>query len=197
MATSRADLILHPVRLRLVAALARRELTARQLSELLPDVPQATLYHHLGILTRADLLRVVSERQVRGAVEKRYALAEDNITLSPAELANASRDDHLRYFTIFVTTLLSDFARYLRQDAPVDYYADGVAYQEVPFYLSDDELAQAGAAMNRAILPFLENQPAPHRRRRLFAVAIFPDNEPADTPPSQDDGPPTNTTSEE
>ena len=120
-----------------------------------------------------------------------------DISLSPEELANASRDDHLRYFTIFVTTLLSDFARYLRQDAPVDLHADGVAYQEVPFYLSDDELAQAGAAMNQAALPFLENQPAPHRRRRLFAVAIFPDNEPADTPPSQHDGPPTNTTSEE
>jgi DNA-binding transcriptional ArsR family regulator len=180
VATARADLILHPVRMRLLVTLARRQLTARQLSELLPDVPQATLYHHLGILTRAGLLRVVSERQVRGTIEKLYALADDNASLGLADLANASRDDHLRYFTIFVTTLLGDFARYLQQDAPIDLFADGAGYRETPLYLSDEELAQAAAAVNQALLPFLSHQPAPHRRRRLLATIIFPDAESAD-----------------
>jgi DNA-binding transcriptional ArsR family regulator len=195
MANARADLILHPVRMRLLVTLARRQLTARQLSELLPDVPQATLYHHLGILTRAGLLRVVSERQVRGTVEKLYALANDNAALSSADLANASRDDHLRYFTLFVTTLLGDFARYLRQDAPIDLLADGVGYHEVPFYLSDEEFAQAAAAVNQALLPFLNNQPAPHRRRRLFSTIVFPDANPTSESADarHDVGPPSNT----
>jgi DNA-binding transcriptional ArsR family regulator len=177
MPTLRADLILHPVRMRLVVTLARRQLTARQLNELLPDIPQATLYHHLGILTRAGLLRVVSERQVRGTVEKLYALVEENATLSPADLAQASREDHLRYFTLFMATLLGDFARYLQQDAPIDLFADGVGYHETPFYLSDEEFAQAAAAVNQALLPYLDNQPAPHRRRRLFATIVMPDVE--------------------
>ncbi len=189
MATARADLILPPVRMRLLATLARRQLTARQLSELLPDVPQATLYHHLGILTRAGLLRIASERPVRGTVEKRYALDETHLSLSPADLANASRDDHLRYFTIFVAMLLGDFARYLQQDAPIDLFADGAGYRETPFYLSDDEFAQAAAAVNHALLPFLSNQPAPRRRRRLFALITFPDAAPADAP--HDAGPST------
>ncbi len=120
MATSRADLILHPVRMRLLVTLARRNLTRTQLSERLPDIAQATLYHHLGILTRAGILRVVSERQVRGTVEKVYALAEDQANVSSEDVANASRDDHLRYFTVFVTALLSDYARYLRQDTAID-----------------------------------------------------------------------------
>jgi DNA-binding transcriptional ArsR family regulator len=175
VATSRADLILHPVRMRLLVALARRQLTAGQLSERLPDVPQATLYHHLGILTRAGLLHVVSERPVRGTVEKRYALADDTALLSPADLAHASREDHLRYFTLFVATLLADFARYLQQDAPLDFVADGVGYRETPFYLSDEEFAQAAVAVNHALRPFLDHQPAPHRRRRLFATIVFPD----------------------
>lgn len=191
MAASRADLILHPVRMRLLATLARRQLTAHQLSELLPDVPQATLYHHLGTLTRAGLLRVVSERQVRGTIEKLYALADDHTTLSPADLANVSRDDHLRYFTMFVTTLLGDFARYLQQDAPIDLYADGAGYREIPFYLSDDEFAQAVAAFNQALLPFLSNQPASRRRRRIFAMITFPD---AASPEARHDaGPATDT----
>src|SRR5690242_1673068 len=86
VATSRADLILHPVRMRLLVALARRQLTTRQLSARLPDVAQATLYHHLGLLTRAGLLRVVSQRPVRGTLEKRYALVDDTALLSPADL---------------------------------------------------------------------------------------------------------------
>jgi DNA-binding transcriptional ArsR family regulator len=184
MATSRADLILHPVRLRLLAVLARRQLTARQLSELLPDIPQATLYHHLGKLSHAGLLRVVSERQVRGAVEKRYALAEDTAALGPADLENASREDHLRYFTLFVAMVLGDFARYLQQgmpDAAINPYVDGVSYHETPLYLSDDEFAQAAAAIMQALLPFLNNEPAPHRRRRLLTTIVFPDaNSPSD-----------------
>src|SRR5258708_6825133 len=168
--------------MRLLVALARRQLTAGQLSALLPDIPQATLYHHLGILTRAGLLHVVSERPVRGTLEKRYALADDTALLSPADLAHASREDHLRYFTLFVASLLADFARYLQQDAPLDLLADGVGYRETPFYLSDEEFAQAAAAVNHALLPFLGNQPAPHRRRRLLATILFPDAASPDAP---------------
>ncbi|HKV84618.1 MAG TPA: helix-turn-helix domain-containing protein [Ktedonobacterales bacterium] len=185
MATSRANLIVHPVRLRLLVALARRQLTARQLGELLPDVPPATLYHHLGKLTRGGLLRVVSERPIRGAIEKLYAIADDNATLSPDEMAHASREEHLRYFTIFVATLLSDFERYLPREGPIDLLADGVGYRETPFYLSDDELLQAGAALNHALLPFLSYQPAPNRRRRMFATIVFPDTEPPTVPPEE------------
>ena len=191
MAISRADLILHPVRMRLIVALARRQLTARQLSELLPDVPQATLYHQLGTLTRAGLLRVVSERRVRGTVEKVYAVTDDSALLSPADLANATREDHLRYFTVFVTSLIGDFARYLQQDGPIDLLADGAGYRQTPFYLSDDELVEAAAALNRALLPNLANQPAPGRRRRLFSTVLFPDI--ASRESSRDTGPPTDT----
>jgi DNA-binding transcriptional ArsR family regulator len=191
MATSRPDLILHPVRLRLLAALARRQLTARQLSELLPDIPQATLYHHLGKLTSSGLLRVVSERQVRGAVEKKYALDEESAVLRPADLQDITREDHLRYFTIFVAMVLGDFARYLQQGAPeepLNPYADGVSYSEGPLYLSDEEFTQAAAALRQALLPFISNEPAPNRRRRLLTTIVFPDaNAPSEDEPNRNE----------
>ena len=135
-------------------------------------------------------------RPVRGTVEKRYALADDTAVLSAADLAHASREDHLRYFTLFVATLLADFARYLQQDAPLDLLADGVGYHETPFYLSDEEFAQAAAAVNHALLPFLGNQPAPHRRRRLFATIVFPDTIVASADARHDAGPSTLTPDE-
>ena len=182
MATLRSRLILHPVRIRLLGALARRELTPRQLGELLPDVPPATLYAHLGALTRAGLLRVVSERRVRGAVERVYTVATDHVTLRPEDLAGMSPEDHRRSFTLFVALLLDGFDRYLHQSGSIDYIADGAGYAQTAFYLSDAEFLEAASAVNQALLPFLRYEPAPHRRRRLYSSVVFPDADPPDQP---------------
>lgn len=189
MPHSRADVIAHPVRLRLFATLARRELTAQQLRALLPDIPQATLYHHLGLLTRAGYLRIVAERQVRGTVEKRYAIADTSTLLTGADFANRSSDEHLRFFTLFVTTLIGEYARYLEHhasDTRIDLLADRVGYRETPFYLSDDEFDAAQQALNQALLPFFQYESAPHRRRRLLTTITFPDVEEPDAPRAGD-----------
>ncbi|MEV0730469.1 hypothetical protein [Polymorphospora sp. NPDC050346] len=68
--------VLHPVWWRTVRAYPGRELTTGQLRELIVDVPVAPLYHPVGILAKAGVLRVVAERQVRGAVERPHRLDE-------------------------------------------------------------------------------------------------------------------------
>ncbi len=60
---SKAEVILHPTRLRLIQAFgAGRRLTAQQLAALVPDIPHASLYRHLHLLTHAGILAVVAER---------------------------------------------------------------------------------------------------------------------------------------
>jgi DNA-binding transcriptional ArsR family regulator len=170
---AKPDLILHPIRLRIILALARgRPLTAQELGAALLDVPQATLYRHLNRLHKAGVLSIVDERQVRGAVERVYALREENVDLSP-DLANASRDDHMRYFTLFVASLLGEFARYLQRNA-IDLAVDGVGYRQEVLYLNDDEFLQMAMALNTVIRPMLANGPAPGRRRRLFTTVVMP-----------------------
>src|SRR5579872_4471018 len=102
---SKADLIIHPVRLRVLQALTRRALTAQQLASALPDIPQATLYRHLAALRAGEVITVVEERPVRGTVEKRYAVVEGGSTISAEDLAAAGREDHLRYFRAFIASL--------------------------------------------------------------------------------------------
>ena len=64
MHESKAELVLHPVRLRIIQSLiGGRERTPQQIAEELPDVAQATLYRHLGRLAKAGLVKVVAERQ--------------------------------------------------------------------------------------------------------------------------------------
>lgn len=174
MSESKAELILHPIRLRIIQTLIGGvERTAQQIGELLPDVAQATLYRHINKLAAAGLLVVVAERQARGAIEKVYALSEQAANLSPEEIARLSADDHMRYFTTFVATLLQDFARYLQTDR-IDLRADGVGYRQVALYLDDQEFLELAAAVNAAILPALANQPAPGRHRRLFSTIVMP-----------------------
>jgi hypothetical protein len=54
--------------------LGDRALTTSQLAAELDDVPSGSLYRHVTILTRAGVLHVVAQHQIRGTVERTYAL---------------------------------------------------------------------------------------------------------------------------
>src|SRR6185312_13615775 len=72
------ELLLHPVRLRIVHALSGgRTVTTAQLCARMPDVSQATVYRHVGLLTDAGILEVAGEQRVRGFVERSYRLVRD------------------------------------------------------------------------------------------------------------------------
>lgn len=174
MSHARADLILHPLRMRILVEISSQRMTAQQLVRLLPDVPQATLYRHLNTLVKAGILQVVEERPVRGTLEKVYALHQQQASLGHEELAAMSKDDHMRYFTAYVTSLLADFARYLDSGEQIDLARDGVTYSKGIFYLSDDEYQTLIARLTEAILPVINNQPGAGRRRRLIANILMP-----------------------
>src|SRR6202451_3828398 len=81
-----ADLLLHPVRLRIVKAfLGDRALTTVQLAAELDDVPAGSLYRHIALLTKAGVLQVVAERRVRGAVERTYTMRQAAGAVRPRE----------------------------------------------------------------------------------------------------------------
>ncbi len=184
-ASSRAhgpDLILHPIRMRVIVALgAGVPMAAAQLLERMPDVPPATLYRHLtvlrqgGIITFADeaRARAIGDHRTRGAIERRFILCSGAASLGPADIADATPDDHLRWFAAFVASLLGAFGRYVAGGTP-DLARDGVGYREVVLQLSDAELASMAGALNAALMPFVANLPAEGRTARLFATVLLP-----------------------
>ena len=172
------ELLLHPVRLRIVQAfLGDRHLTTTELGAELDDVPAATLYRHVARLTDAGVLDVVSERRSRGSVERTLALHPGAGVVGERELASMDVDDHRRAFMVFVAGLLADFERYLDRGDP-DLVRDGVGYKHAALHLSDRELESLVADLNAVLAPRLANRPSKSRSRRMLSTILMPAERP-------------------
>jgi DNA-binding transcriptional ArsR family regulator len=172
------DLILHPVRMRILQMVGLERLTTQQISTALPDVPTSSIYRHLKLLLDAGFIRVAETRQVRGIEEKVYAQAVSPRISDPADMANLTPEEHLRYFTSYVTTLIQGFADYLAlHDAP-DLIADRVGYSEASFYATPEEMDAMGAALNQVLLAVAQNPPGEGRQLRKLSIITHPLREP-------------------
>lgn len=176
-----ADLLLHPVRLRIVQAfLGDRALTTTDLRQELPDVPPASLYRHVARLVDAGVLSVVSERRVRGALERTYVLRTAAASINIDEIESMSREDHRHAFMAFVAGLLSDVDRYLERE-DFDPVRDGAGYRLAGLWLDEAEFTEFVRDLARAIQPRLANPPRPGRRRRILGTILLPgENAPED-----------------
>jgi hypothetical protein len=174
MNTSKENLLLHPVRLRIILATAGRQVTAQQLADELPDIPQASLYRSLNALAEGGILAVVQERRTRNTIEKVYALPEQAGQLGPADLAQFQPADFMRLFSQYAGQLMGFYARYLNQGA-FDHARDGAGYHIIPMNLSPDEFFAMVTALNAALAPFANNQPSPERQRYIFGLTTLPD----------------------
>ena len=180
--SSSAELLLHPVRLRIVQAfLGERALTTTQLGAELADVPAASLYRHVAHLVRAGVLQVISERRVRGTVERTYMLRLAAAAIGPDEIAGMSVD-HRQAFMAFVAGVLGDFDRYLAR-GDVDLLRDGVSYNLAGLWLDDAEFMDLLRDLARALQPRLTNPPGPGRKRRILWSVFLPGGE--DAPPAR------------
>ncbi len=169
-----ADLLLHPVRLRIVQAfLADRALTTSELRTELTDVPAASLYRHIARLVEAGVLAVVSERRVRGALERTYVLRSAAASVSLDELAKMTPDQHRQAFLAFVAGLIGDFDRYLER-GDIDLLRDGVTYRMAGMWLDDAELMAFLRELAAVIQPRLANAPKPGRKRRILGGIVVP-----------------------
>lgn len=163
------ELLLHPVRVRIVHAMSGgRTRTTADLC--------ASLYRHVGLLAEADVLEVVSERRVHGAVERHYRLRRERATIDADAAASMSLEDHRHGFTAAMAALHAEFNAYLDRDH-ADPTADSVGYIQVPLWLSKDELAELVDEMRSAIKSRTENKPAPDRSLHLLSPILFPTEE--------------------
>ncbi|GAB48177.1 helix-turn-helix domain-containing protein [Mobilicoccus pelagius] len=155
------EVLLHPVRWRIVQRLTRSPATPAQVQASLSGVATATLYRQLQTLLDAGLVAVVDEAKVRGAVERTYALA--GVLAGPDPTPEGRRDQALLLLGLLQADVLS--------------YLDGVGAEGVmgdlsltrtALHATADEMAELRQGLTELLTPLLE----PHDGARGFSLGL-------------------------
>lgn len=176
MKNEKADLIIHPVRLRIMQALGNQAMTTLEITNHLPDVPKSSMYRHLKLLLNGGLVEISETKMVNGIEEKTYRTCAPPL-LSMEDLQNFTKADHLHYFSAYTTTLIQGFKAYLESAQEVDFVKDRVGYRELKFYASTQEFDQLFIRFQEDLLKIISNPPGEGRRLRKLVTIIHPEIE--------------------
>ncbi|KGM01636.1 helix-turn-helix domain-containing protein [Cellulomonas cellasea] len=166
-----AAVVMHPVRLRIIQIVGTRRATTTELRTALPDVPQATLYRHVAALVEADVLAVVGERRVRGAVERTLALGGQMAHVDHAELREMDEQDLRLSFLTFLANLGETFDR-ASADGVDGAIRDFLGFGQVQLHVTSEDLGEIQARLGELLAPYLTNEAAGTRTVTLATVLL-------------------------
>ena len=173
----RARALLHPIRVRIITALQDRQLTPRQLSVYLQDVPLTTLYRHLNLLLEAGMLEVVAERRVHGTVERVFTVVEAATYLSEEDRAQLTAEDITGLVGALTGAVQEVFYRYVRY-ASLPPPTGDVSFMVRSLNLTEEQYQ----ALRQYLLQLLRfetgQEPVEGTPRRMVAFFSAPDYEP-------------------
>ncbi|MDR5700947.1 helix-turn-helix domain-containing protein [Agromyces aerolatus] len=158
------------MRLRIIQQFGGRELTTAQLRDALPDVTQATLYRHVATLVEAEILTVVDERRIRGAVERTLALGERMAHVDQAELRTMDDAQLRTAFLTFLGEVGAGFDRFLTEAD--DSARDFLGFGQSPLFVSPEDLAAIQAGLIELLAPYRVDRTG--ARRVDLATILIP-----------------------
>jgi DNA-binding transcriptional ArsR family regulator len=165
-----SQVLMNPIRSRIIQYLSiHKEATVGILSEHISDVPRTTLYRHINILEKSDLIKVISEKKIRGSLEKTYVL---NIETYSKEntVENATRNAFG-----FLMKIYADFDRYFsgNQKKPIS-EIEQIFLGNVSLLLSDEEFKVFMNEMNQVFGKYISNVQDGSRKQRSISIISSP-----------------------
>ena len=167
-----ADVVLHPVRLRIIQQLGGRSRTTTQLRQALPDVAQATLYRHVAALLEAGVVAVVDERRSRGAIERTLALGKRMAAVDRTELLAMDTAQLRTAFLTFLGDVAGDFDRLLDSDSAQA--RELIGFARTTLHVDTEDLASIQAGLAELLAPYLTERDD-HRHRVHLATILLPE----------------------
>jgi DNA-binding PadR family transcriptional regulator len=171
------DCLINPIKIKLLLEIhSKGRLTAKQLSEIHGDIPQATLYRYLKRMTGDGVLKVVDENQIRGTIEKTYALAVDLNAGMREMLETNSGEAYMRMFMNFLFSFIKQFQEYCKKPE-INLIEDRSGFSVSPIYATDQEM-DSSIREYAKIVEVLSNNPATtDRKLRTVGLIIAPPEE--------------------
>ena len=166
MAKDIVEVMLNPIRMRIIqlfspaATEAHEHMTANRICELLTDVPRTTLYRHINVLIEAGILDVVSERKVRGSVERTLALNMSEFE----KLRDNNVKDVPQLAFRYLMTLYAKFEKYFRTHDRIE-KGDVMFFTSRILLLNDQEFESFLTEYNELLEKYRSNKSATEGRR--------------------------------
>ncbi len=173
MKKTKADLILHPVRYRILQVLLDRQLNTQQIAQEMPQIPLSSIYRHLKTLLDSGLVQVMETNLVKGIEERIYTVGVLP-HISGDEYQNYSKDETQRFFAAYLSFLLSGFTNFLFSREQIDYEKEKVGFTDHVFYVTPEEMDAFGAELQKLFLALQENEPEGERQRQFLSIITFP-----------------------
>ena len=165
MASDLSGVMLNPVRMRIVQAVAARgNATATDICAVIGDVPRTTAYRHIGILVDSGVLTVVAERRVRGTVERTLALT--TTALAEANMRENAAQQILRCFLTLYVKFERHFSAPDHPDGP-----QTVFFNNTVLMMTDAEFDQFLADLRALLASYSFEDPTGRRPRDLSIVS--------------------------
>lgn len=175
MSATKADLITHPLRARILAALMGRQLTTGQIAALAPDIPLPSLYRHIKTLLDGGAIQVVEEVRVNGALAKVYGTVSGMTRLTPQDVNDAGKAEHLQYFTTFLNTLGRTFQTALERSEDTKAHTDLISAAVLPLHLAPEDVSEFKKQFGEFLRSWEERPDSKDRRRFVLSMTLFPD----------------------
>ena len=160
-----AEIVMNPVRQRIFQYLLVHETgTVKEIRTALPDVPSASLYRHMKILTENSILMVVGENRIRGTVESIYQLNKSALEIDDAN-------------GIAVQTALlgicASFAKYFSGDSP-DPRKDMLMMTTCTLTLTDGEFMNFLSEINQIAVKYMDTSVKEESKTRQITLISAP-----------------------
>lgn len=160
-----AEIVMNPVRQRIFQYLLVHETgTVKDIRKALPDVPSASLYRHMKILTDNAVLTVVGENRIRGTVESIYQLNKSALEIDDADGAGVQ---------MALLSICASFAKYFA-GGHADPRKDMLMLTTCTLTLTDEDFMSFLSEINRLALKYMDIEVRKDSKTRQVTLISAP-----------------------
>ena len=169
------ECIISPAKSQLLQAINYHErITAKELAQIVTQLPQATLYRYLNKMVKDGLIKVVAENQIRNVKEKVYAMAIDFEAENKKIAEDSSGESYLALFQIFTNGLHEDFKKHMSTGNAAINRKFAYAFGALPITVTDEEAEELYKKIEALLQPYHDNPMTADRYLRNFALVVTP-----------------------
>ena len=160
-----AEIVMNPVRQRIFQYLLVHETgTVKDIRKALPDIPSASLYRHMKILTDNAVLTVVGENRIRGTVESIYQLNKSALEIDDADGAGVQ---------MALLSICASFAKYFA-GGHADPRKDMLMLTTCTLTLTDEDFMSFLSEINRLALKYMDIEVRKASKTRQITLISAP-----------------------